>query len=167
MHTTKQKTPTHFIRLYRTKTPALRSFYIYVFPLFLSLSLSFCFCFYPSLIIISAMVRLSSLSSCSAFGSCLTILCLLFVQPHIASSALIISLRNHHKNHQHRRPMIQTNQSSCALFAGTWVRDDTYPVYQSSNCPIIDPQFNCQMYGRPDSDYLKYRWEPLNCQLPR
>ncbi|KAF3968395.1 hypothetical protein ACB098_08G022900 [Castanea mollissima] len=113
------------------------------------------------------MVRLSSQSSCSAFGSCLTILCLLFVQPHIASSALIMSLRNHHKNHQHRRPMIQTNQSSCALFAGTWVRDDTYPVYQSSNCPVIDPEFNCQMYGRPDSDYLKYRWEPLNCQLPR
>ncbi|XP_075635546.1 protein PMR5 [Castanea sativa] len=113
------------------------------------------------------MVRLSSQPSCSAFGSCLTILCLLCVQPHIASSALIMSLRNHHKNHQHRRPMIQTNQSSCALFAGTWVRDDTYPVYQSSNCPVIDPEFNCQMYGRPDSDYLKYRWEPLNCQLPR
>ncbi|GAV66596.1 PC-Esterase domain-containing protein/PMR5N domain-containing protein [Cephalotus follicularis] len=80
-----------------------------------------------------------------------------------------MSLRNHHKdhNHHHRRPMFQANQSSCALFVGTWVRDDTYPLYDSSNCNSIDPEFNCQMYGRPDSDYLKYRWRPLNCELPR
>ncbi|KAG8483443.1 hypothetical protein CXB51_023193 [Gossypium anomalum] len=45
----------------------------------------------------------------------------------------------------------------------TWVRDDSYPLYQYSNCPIIDAEFNCQLYGRPDSDYLKYRWPPLNC----
>lgn len=63
--------------------------------------------------------------------------------------------------------MFQTNQTNCALFAGTWVRDDTYPLYQYANCPIIDAQFNCQMYGRPDSDYLKYRWSPINCELPR
>lgn len=118
----------------------------------------------------SAMVLLSchqsSSSSCS-FGSCLTFLCLLLVQSHIASSAILMSLKNHHNNHQHTRPMIQANQSTCALFAGNWVRDDSYPIYQSSNCPIIDSQFNCQMFGRPDSDYLKYRWKPLNCELPR
>ncbi|KAG6631212.1 protein PMR5-like [Carya illinoinensis] len=113
------------------------------------------------------MALLSSESSRFIFGSCLTILCLLLVQPRRASSALLFGLRSHHNNHQHRRPMIQANQSTCALFAGTWVRDDTYPLYQSSNCPIIDPEFNCQMYGRPDSDYLKYRWQPLNCKLPR
>ncbi|KAM1055684.1 hypothetical protein ACFX13_029885 [Malus domestica] len=100
-------------------------------------------------------------------GSCLTILCLVLVQCH---SAIIYSMRNHHHNfHPHRTaPMFQTNQSSCALFAGNWVQDDSYPMYQSSECPlIIDPEFNCQMYGRPDSDYLKYRWRPLNCELPR
>ncbi|KDP45792.1 hypothetical protein JCGZ_17399 [Jatropha curcas] len=85
----------------------------------------------------------------------------------MASSALILSLRNHHNKHHNRSPMFQANRSSCALFVGTWVPDHTYPHYQSSNCPIIDPQFNCQSYGRPDSDYLKYRWQPLNCELPR
>lgn len=109
-------------------------------------------------------------SSLSYSGSCLAILCLGFlVQSHIASSALIMSLKKHHSNSKHprRSPMFQTNQTNCALFAGTWVRDDTYPLYQYANCPIIDAQFNCQMYGRPDSDYLKYRWSPINCELPR
>ncbi|KAM1341543.1 hypothetical protein PS1_005900 [Malus domestica] len=104
-----------------------------------------------------------------SIGSCLALLCLVFVQSH---SAIIYSMKNHHHHHNfhHHRtaPMFQTNQSNCALFEGTWVQDDSYPMYQSSQCPlIIDPEFNCQMYGRPDSDYLKYRWRPLNCELPR
>lgn len=78
-----------------------------------------------------------------------------------------MSLKKHQSIHHHTGPMIQANQSTCALFAGTWVRDDTYPGYQVSDCPIIDSEFNCQMFGRPDSDYLKYRWKPLNCELPR
>ncbi|GLT45460.1 hypothetical protein SLA2020_192890 [Shorea laevis] len=102
-------------------------------------------------------------------GSCLTLVFLVLVLPDTATSALIKSAKNHHSRHQHGRrlPMFQTNQSTCALFAGTWVRDESYPLYQYSTCPMIDPQFNCQMYGRPDSDYLKYRWQPLNCELPR
>ncbi|EEF36005.1 protein PMR5 [Ricinus communis] len=113
----------------------------------------------------------SSKSCCSVvlrhYG-CLAIFCLvLLLETQIATSALIMSMRNHHKKHNNRRPMLQANQSTCALFVGTWVKDDTYPLYQSSHCPVIDPQFNCQMYGRPDSDYLKYRWQPLNCELPR
>ncbi|KAE8733084.1 Protein PMR5 [Hibiscus syriacus] len=101
------------------------------------------------------------------FKPCLTLLFLSLFQSRTTFSALIMSLRNHHSHPQHRRPMFQTNQTTCALFTGTWVRDDSYPLYQYSSCPAIDPQFNCQLSGRPDSDYLKYRWQPLNCQLPR
>uniref|UniRef100_A0A5B6YZU4 Uncharacterized protein n=1 Tax=Davidia involucrata TaxID=16924 RepID=A0A5B6YZU4_DAVIN len=103
-----------------------------------------------------------------AFRSCITILSLLLVQSHIASSVSLVGLKNHQNRYPHpTTPMLQTNQSSCALFMGSWVRDETYPIYQSSACPIIDAEFNCQMYGRPDSDYLKYRWRPVNCELPR
>ncbi|KAL6958297.1 Protein pmr5 [Sarracenia purpurea var. burkii] len=103
-----------------------------------------------------------------AFGSCISIVFLLLVQTHRASSVLLAGLKNRHSNHNPRRsPMLQANQTSCPLFTGTWVRDDSYPVYQSSACPVVDPEFNCQLYGRPDSDYLKYRWKPDDCELPR
>lgn len=103
------------------------------------------------------------------YGSRFAFLLLLLLQLKTPYSALILSFRNHHNNNHHHnsRPGFRANQSTCALFAGTWVRDDSYPLYQSSACPIIDPEFNCQMFGRPDSDYLKYRWQPLNCELPR
>lgn len=102
--------------------------------------------------------------------SFLTILCLILANSNVAKPAVLMAMKNHHKNHeqQNRGQFIEANQTTCALYAGTWVRDDSYPLYQSSQCAsIIDAEFNCQMYGRPDSDYLKYRWKPLNCDLPR
>lgn len=85
------------------------------------------------------------------------------------TSSIQLKISHHHHHHNHKTPIIQTNRSTCALFLGTWVLDETqtYPLYQSSSCSIIDPEFNCQMYGRPDSAYLKYRWKPINCELPR
>ncbi|XP_073143900.1 protein PMR5 [Henckelia pumila] len=99
-----------------------------------------------------------------------TVLCILLLQSLAVSSAVLAGLKNNHaargNNGHYKAPSLQANVSSCDLFSGSWVRDESYPVYQSS-CPIIDPEFNCQMYGRPDTDYLKYRWQPSNCQIPR
>lgn len=136
---------------------------IYIHPS-LSLSLSSFPILYLKLISIPSMAtRRISPSSFHFIALCI----LLLQSSFIIVSSVVLVLRNHHShNGHHRNPILQANQSSCALFMGSWVRDETYPVYQYS-CPIIDPQFNCQMYGRPDTDYLKYRWQPANCQIPR
>ncbi|GAB4831386.1 Protein trichome birefringence-like 38, variant 2 [Ancistrocladus abbreviatus] len=58
-------------------------------------------------------------------------------------------------------------RNGCNLFQGRWVFDSSIsPIYDSSSCPFIDPEFNCLKYGRPDKQFLKYVWKPDSCNLP-
>ncbi|XP_022142742.1 protein trichome birefringence-like 41 [Momordica charantia] len=57
--------------------------------------------------------------------------------------------------------------AECNFFAGSWVVDETYPLYTAAGCPFVEHEFSCVKNGRPDLGYTKYRWQPLHCQLSR
>ncbi|XP_055808980.1 protein trichome birefringence-like [Solanum dulcamara] len=56
---------------------------------------------------------------------------------------------------------------NCDFFDGNWVTDESYPLYKPGSCSLIDEQFNCFLNDRPDSGYLKMKWKPNACSLPR
>nr|CAD1842919.1 unnamed protein product [Ananas comosus var. bracteatus] len=56
----------------------------------------------------------------------------------------------------------------CDVFSGRWVTDDNYfPYYPAGSCPYLDDDFNCYKNGRPDDEFLKWRWQPYGCNIPR
>ncbi|KAL2339684.1 hypothetical protein Fmac_007624 [Flemingia macrophylla] len=57
--------------------------------------------------------------------------------------------------------------STCNVFEGSWIRDDSYPLYDASHCPFAERGFNCLTNGRKDRGFTKWRWKPKNCDIPR
>ena len=39
--------------------------------------------------------------------------------------------------------------------------------YTNRSCPLIQEHQNCLKYGRPDLGFLRWRWRPAACELPR
>jgi hypothetical protein len=60
-----------------------------------------------------------------------------------------------------------SSPAGCDLFQGRWVADISYPLYDALSCPFVPDVFDCRRNGRPDDAYLKFRWSPANCRLPR
>nr|XP_043610029.1 protein ALTERED XYLOGLUCAN 4 [Erigeron canadensis] len=61
----------------------------------------------------------------------------------------------------------RTRSNSCDYTNGKWVHDKKGPLYNSSACGTIKDGQNCGSHGRPDMDYLYWRWKPTKCHLPR
>lgn len=59
-----------------------------------------------------------------------------------------------------------STRTKCNIFSGKWVRSSTGPYYTNTTCSVIYAQQNCMKFGRPDSEFLKWRWKPNQCDLP-
>lgn len=57
---------------------------------------------------------------------------------------------------------------TCDIFSGKWVfDDDSYPLYNESECPYMSDQLACHKHGRSDLRYQYGKWKPHNCSLKR
>ncbi|KAJ1280851.1 hypothetical protein BS78_04G263800 [Paspalum vaginatum] len=57
---------------------------------------------------------------------------------------------------------------ACDLTRGQWVPDDDHaPYYTNLTCPFIDDLQNCMKFGKPSLDFMRWRWQPDGCDLPR
>ncbi|XP_055831986.1 protein trichome berefringence-like 7 isoform X1 [Solanum dulcamara] len=69
--------------------------------------------------------------------------------------------------HEENLVSFNGSDSFCDIFDGKWVVDNSYPLYNASECLFVEKGFNCLANGRTNDDYLKWRWKPRNCELPR
>ncbi|KAF4385483.1 hypothetical protein F8388_010039 [Cannabis sativa] len=54
----------------------------------------------------------------------------------------------------------------CDIFSGEWVPNPEAPYYTNDTCWAIHEHQNCMKYGRPDSEFIKWKWKPDACNLP-
>ncbi|KAK4406930.1 protein trichome birefringence-like 6 [Sesamum angolense] len=66
-----------------------------------------------------------------------------------------------------RNDVGEKNKLDCDITRGRWVIDGSYPLYTNVTCPFIDEGFNCEGNGRLDKNYMKWRWQPHDCDIPR
>lgn len=62
---------------------------------------------------------------------------------------------------------INSDNSDCDLYHGSWFFDSLGPLYTNNTCPVLTQMQNCQGNGRPDKEYENWRWKPSQCELPR
>ncbi|KAL5739527.1 hypothetical protein ACOSQ2_028707 [Xanthoceras sorbifolium] len=58
-------------------------------------------------------------------------------------------------------------QEKCNIFTGKWVPYPKGPYYTNTSCLLIIDQQNCMKFGRPDTEFMKWRWKPDKCDLPQ
>ncbi|KAI4346792.1 hypothetical protein L6164_007661 [Bauhinia variegata] len=54
----------------------------------------------------------------------------------------------------------------CDVFSGKWVSHPQGPYYDKDTCHLILDQQNCINNGRPDIEFMNWRWKPDECELP-
>ncbi|XP_019451234.1 PREDICTED: protein trichome birefringence-like 19 isoform X1 [Lupinus angustifolius] len=73
---------------------------------------------------------------------------------------------NTNNNHDNEAAMFSsTSVEKCDIFTGEWVPNPKAPYYTNKTCWAIHEHQNCMKYGRADSEFMKWRWRPNDCDL--
>ncbi|KAE9613409.1 hypothetical protein Lal_00016016 [Lupinus albus] len=59
------------------------------------------------------------------------------------------------------------HETPCDYSNGEWIQDTIGPLYTATTCNTIKESEKCIPNGRPDTDYLYWKWKPSQCHLPR
>lgn len=62
---------------------------------------------------------------------------------------------------------LATAARGCDVTRGEWVPDAEAPYYTNLTCPFIDEHQNCARFGKPSLEFVRWRWRPDGCDLPR
>ncbi|KAI3945208.1 hypothetical protein MKX01_034969 [Papaver californicum] len=85
----------------------------------------------------------------------------------IASTLILVTIvLHHHHNHHTLLPTLKDGNPKCNIFKGEWIWNPNATYYTNTTCNQIHNHQNCMKYGRPDTDFLKWRWKPNDCELP-
>lgn len=57
-------------------------------------------------------------------------------------------------------------EGRCNIFKGNWVPYPDGPYYTNQTKCVIEDRQNCMKFGRPDTEFMKWRWQPDGCDLP-
>ncbi|KAI4352287.1 hypothetical protein L6164_006554 [Bauhinia variegata] len=101
-----------------------------------------------------------------------TLLLTIFLVSLISRSSKTLSPEVDTSNSHALLPSIDTSSSnsteekSCDVFLGEWVSYPGGPRYYDETCKLLLDQQNCFKNGRPDREFLNWRWKPYECDLP-
>ncbi|MED6201374.1 Protein trichome birefringence-like 19 [Stylosanthes scabra] len=73
---------------------------------------------------------------------------------------------NIHNNNKPYDAHLNDDDNKCDISRGEWVPNPEAPYYTNETCREIHEHQNCMKYGRPDSEFMKWRWKPYECELP-
>ncbi|KAI4346793.1 hypothetical protein L6164_007662 [Bauhinia variegata] len=66
----------------------------------------------------------------------------------------------------HATSLRSRNIKKCDIFSGEWISDKKAHYYSGETCHLMLDQANCIKNGRPDREFMNWRWKPDECELP-
>ncbi|XP_057832425.1 protein trichome birefringence-like 25 isoform X1 [Cryptomeria japonica] len=94
-----------------------------------------------------------------------------YTKPNNSVNSIGGTLNKHNSiegtNGDHNSTFSSGADGECDLSNGKWIPDPSGPFYTNETCRAIQEHQNCMKHGRPDTDYLHWRWRPDSCELPQ